>query len=178
MTYVLDRIWQALGDATSEGTGFTLGILATIGVGGGPRARAIILRKFQPAPARIYFATNVHSDKVDEIQEHPQVALTLQDGSVQLRIQGKAVIADDAERLTAWEALAPHSRELYATAGIPGEAVDETAERVEDPGTAFQRFAWIRVDLEHLDWLDLAGPHQRWQFHREVGGWVGQRVVP
>lgn len=176
---ILNRIWQALHDATSQGTGFTLGFLATIGVGGGPRARAVILRQFEAAPARIYFATNVHSDKVNEIQQHPQVALTLQDGSVQLRIQGKAGITDDAERSAAWETLAPHSRQLYATAGIPGEAMDEAAELADDPGTAFQRFAWVRIDLEHLDWLDLsADSHRRWQFHLEVDGWVGQRVVP
>src|SRR5690625_552507 len=176
---ILSRIWQALHDATSQGTGFTLGFLATIGVGGGPRVRAVILRQFEAAPARIYVATNVHSDKVDEIQQHPQVALTLQDGSVQLRIQGKAGITDDVEQITAWQALAPHSRQLYATAGIPGEAMDEAAELADDPGTAFQRFAWVRIDLEHLDWLDLsADSHRRWQFHLEVDGWVGQRVVP
>ncbi|MDN5743035.1 MAG: pyridoxamine 5'-phosphate oxidase family protein [Yaniella sp.] len=176
---ILNRIWQALHDATSQGTGFTLGFLATIGVGGGPRARAVILRQFEAAPARIYFATNVHSDKGNEIQQHPQVALTLQDGSVQLRIQGKAGITDDAERIAAWEALAPHSRQLYATAGLPGEAMDETAELADDPCTAFQRFAWVRIDLEHLDWLDLAADApQRWEFDLEVDGWVGKRVVP
>lgn len=176
---ILNRIWQALHDATSQGTGFTLGFLATIGVGGGPRARAVILRQFEATPARIYFATNVHSDKVNEIRQHPQVALTLQNGSVQLRIQGKAGITNDVERITAWQALAPHSRQLYAMTGVPGEAMDETAELAEDSGTAFQRFAWVRIDLEHLDWLDLgADAPQRWQFALEVDGWAGERVIP
>lgn len=48
----LNRIWRALHEATSLGTDFTLGFLATIGVGGGPRVRAVILRAFDAAPAR------------------------------------------------------------------------------------------------------------------------------
>src|SRR5699024_7257290 len=93
---ILNRIWQALHDATSQGTGFTLGSLATIGAGAGPGALAVILQPLEQAPARIYFATNVQSGKDNEIQQHPQVALPLQDGSVQIRIQGKAGITDDA----------------------------------------------------------------------------------
>lgn len=174
---ILDRIWQALREATSRRTGFTLGFLATTGVGGGPRVRAVILRNFDQAPARIYFATHMHSDKIAEIQEEPRVALTLYDDSVQLRIRGTASIADDVERHGAWEGLAQHSQQIYAPVGRPGEAI-ETAELADDAGTAFERFALIRIDLEHLDWLDLAAdPHQRWQFHREVHDWVGQCVV-
>lgn len=111
--------------------------------------------------------------------QHPHVALTLHADSAQLRIRGTASITDETERHAAWETLAPQSRALYAPAGIPGDAMDETAELADDAGTAFQRFAWIRVDLEHLDWLDLGvHPHRRWQFHREVHGWEGQRGVP
>lgn len=176
---LLEHIWLTLDKAATQGTGFTLGFLATLGVRGGPRVRATILRQFEQAPDRVYFATNAHSDKVAEIQQHPQVALTLYSDSVQLRLRGKASITDETERRAAWENLAPHSRQLYAPAGVSGQPLEQTAQIAEDAAAAFQRFAWVRVDLDHLDWLDLTTePHLRWQFSRELDGWDGQRVVP
>lgn len=182
---VLQRVWRALHEATTHRTGFTLGFLGTTGVHGGPRVRAIILRRFEQSPERIYFASHIDSDKVAEIRENPQVALTLHDNdrSVQLRIEGTAnVIEDDAERRRVWEQLADHSQQLYASKLTPGVPLHDVVNNVPvevGPSSAFERFAWIRIDLARLDWLDLsAEPHQRWQFTQVTGSWGGQRIIP
>lgn len=47
-----------------------------------------------------------------------------------------------------------------------GSGSGSGAER-EDDAAAFGRFAWIRIDCERLDWLDLsASPQARWEFER------------
>lgn len=177
----LQRIWQLLREATTQGTGFTLGFLGTAADHGGPGVRAIILRQFKESPARIFFATHAHAAKVTEIRANPQVALTLHDNdrAVQLRLEGTAnVVQDDVERQRAWKTLAAHSQRLYASTFVPGETW-HGSEESEDIDTAFCRFAWIRIEVERLDWLDLAvDPHQRWQFWRGADTWEGQRVVP
>lgn len=182
---ILQRIWSALDFATTQGTGFTVGFLGTISNEGGPRIRAVIMRRFDQSPERIFFATNANAQKVIEIRDQPQVALTLQDNdsAVQLRIEGTAnVVEDPAQRRNAWESLAPHSRQLYASPEVPGRPLTENVYSLVDDSemrSAFERFAWIRMDLAWLDWLDLAAePQHRWQFRLNEGSWRGQRVVP
>ena len=180
---LFETIRHALSDAaTSPGNGFTLMNVATIGRDGGPRARFVILRDFSRSPDCIGFATHAQSEKVVEIRANPRIAATCYDreSSVQLRLEGVAtVIEDDAERWRAWQRLAPHSRQQYVSQVVPGEPLEDPRNLPADPSTAYQRFAWIRLELRHLDWLDLsADPHQRWQFARRDNGWVGHRIVP
>lgn len=177
---VLQRIWQSLQEATTRSTGMTLSFLGTVGLDGGPRVRGIILRKFQEDPQRLYFATHIHSDKVAEIHRTPQVALTGNDSehNVQLRIEGHArIVKDPVLRQHAWESLAPHSQQLYASASVPG-APDDAAPQ-DHESSAFDRFTWVEIECERLDWLDLsAEPQERWKFSRDANTWHGQRIVP
>lgn len=177
---VLDSIWQELQAATTQRTGFTLAALATVTATGQPRARSVILRDFASTPERIWFATDVRSAKIAEIRARPEVALTLYDAAAdtQLRAEGRAtIIEDDDERRRAWQTLAPHSKQLYADPAVPGAPLD--AAQQEDHRTAFERFAWVSIELDRLDWLDLSSqPQQRWQFHRKKRTWAEHRVVP
>lgn len=179
---ILSSIWEALGAATTRRTGYTLASLATVTAQGQPRSRSVILRDFRASPERLFFATHAHSAKVAEIRANPQVGVTFydDDSSVQLRVQGTATMVDDgAERLRAWHTLAPHTQYQYASLAEPGAPLQENLTVNEDPDTAFQRFAWLRVELHQVEWLNLAStPHQRWQFERTGNTWRGQRVVP
>ncbi len=48
-----------------------------------------------------------------------------------------------------------------------------------DNQTLLELSAWISIELQALDWLDLSDePHQRWQFVRRRGTWQGQPVAP
>ena len=177
---LLASIWETLRAATTQRTGFTLATLATVTAAGQPRARSVIVRDFATDPERVYFATHADSDKVREMRARPAVALAFYDAanSAQLRIEGQAQLVEDpAERHRVWDTLAPHSRDLYTATTLPGVPLEAAAD--PDPRTAFERFAWVSIELDRLDWLDLSGePHQRWQFRREGASWAGHRVVP
>lgn len=180
---LLAQMWSIISEAaTPPGNGFTLMNLATIGLGGEPKARSVILREFLPAPERLGFATHAWSEKVAEIRANPAVAVTCYDRerSVQLRAEGIAnVVDDDADRWRAWQRLTPQSQHPYVSRTVPGEPGDADGDTDEDPSTAFQRFAWISVKLQRLDWLDLTtAPHQRWRFDQTNHSWRGRRVIP
>lgn len=177
---LLNSIWDSLHAATVQRTGFTLATLATVTAAGQPRARSVIVRDFATDPERISVATHADAAKVSEMRARPAVALTFYDAasSVQLRAEGVAKLVDDpVERQRVWDTLAPHSRDLYTATTLPGVPLEAAAD--PDSRTAFERFAWVSIELDRLDWLDLSGePHQRWQFRREGASWAGHRVVP
>ncbi len=178
-----ERVLGSLVAATEGRTPFTLGFLGTTGTDGGPRVRAVIIREVDRAAGRVMVATNSLSRKVEEIGHQPRVALTLYDDDrgVQLRIRGHAaVVEDEKERRRAWERFSSNSHQLYASRLVPGTPrPDQPVDGPGDDETAMERFAWIRIDMTDLDWLDLAGdPHIRWQFTREGGSWSGQEIVP
>jgi len=179
---VLDQIWQSLSDAVHmPGHDFALLNLATVGLDGDPKARFVILREVSRSREYLGFATHTGSTKVAEIRAIPAVAATFYNRNrlVQLRLEGVAqVVEEDAERWRAWQTLAPHTQEQYATLSIPGEPVTDGPPR-EDPATAFQRFAWIEIRPQRMEWLDLSTqPHHRWLFVRDANQWFGQRVIP
>ncbi|MFK0004815.1 pyridoxamine 5'-phosphate oxidase family protein [Paenarthrobacter sp. NPDC090522] len=182
---ILEHLLTCLEDATKGRTGFTLGFLGTVGLDGGPRVRAVILRAVDREAGRIMIATNSSSGKVSEMDRVPQVALTMYDDhrGVQLRVTGTArIIEDSDERARAWRHFAPHSRHLYASPLIPGSPlmdVEDLAGETSDEAAAFDRFAWVGLEMDHLDWLDFSGSGQvRWEFDLVNGAWHGQEVVP
>ena len=179
---LLETIWQSLTEAaTVPGHGLTLMNIATINLAGKPSARSVILRGFSRSPERIGFATHAQSEKVREIRANPAVAATCYDRerALQLRLEGVAtVVEDDAERWHAWRRLPPHSQQQYISLAVPGEPFAGHETFVQDPSTAFQRFAWISLELQHVESLDLsADPHARWQFSRINNSWSSQRVI-
>ncbi|UKA49313.1 pyridoxamine 5'-phosphate oxidase family protein [Arthrobacter sp. FW305-123] len=186
MSTSAETLELALGSlmAATEGrTPFTLGFLGTTGPDGGPRVRAVIIRAVDRTAGQVMVATNVLSRKVAELGHQPLVALTLYDDDrgVQLRILGNAeVVTDESERRRAWERFRPSSRHLYASALVPGSPrTDQPLDGPGDDATAMERFAWIRINMTDLDWLDLLGdPHIRWQFTRDGSNWRGQEIIP
>ncbi|WP_165313161.1 pyridoxamine 5'-phosphate oxidase family protein [Rothia halotolerans] len=191
---VLEEIWRSLHAATARHTPFTLGYLGTVDAEGAPRVRAVILRRVDREWGELALATDRRSAKVSEIAGNPRVALTVYDEerSVQQRIEGRARLDDSAERERVWVSLGSHSRDLYRSPWAPGtilpaEAGDDVeprpaethAEAATDDAAAFERFAWVRIECERLDWLDLsASPQERWEFRRGADEWEGQRIVP
>lgn len=187
---LLHSVWRSLESATARRTPFTLGYLGTVGLAGEPRVRAVILRRFELDRASLLFATNVGSAKIAEIRNNPRVALTVNDddAAVQLRMEGRAeVVGDSGLRRLAWESFGPQTRHLFESSSAPGTPLSKShgpepsdSECLEgDKSTEFDRFAWVRINLERLDWLDIASTKpQRCQFVREGRGWAGQWVTP
>jgi len=187
---LLRRIWGALQDATTHRTPFTLGYLATVDANNAPRCRAIILRRFAPDRGDVTFLTNTMSAKVHEIRAHPLVALTVNDdnAAVQLRMEGHAEIVENlAERRRAWESFGPQTQNLFRSPLAPGtrlgepRGLDAVAADARGPeeNAEFERFAWVTIRLERLDWLDISSSeHERCQFLREGNTWSADWVVP
>lgn len=178
--HVLENIWEALREATTQRTEFTRAALATVTTAGQPRVRSVILREFATHPERIGFATDVRSAKIAEIHANPQVALAFYDAmtDTQLRIEGTAVVVTDHDqRQRAWQHLTLHSKQLYADPAIPGTPLE--ADETSDERTAFERFAWVSIDIASRDWLELsAEPLRRWHFQRHNATWTGHGLVP
>lgn len=86
---------------------------------------------------------------------------------VQLRIVGRATtIVDEGQRRRAWDALPSHSRKVFEVDSAPGDQL-----------TAYDQFAWIRIELHELEWLDLSTqPHERWRLLRGGQGWITERM--
>lgn len=185
---VFDGLWVALAEATGRRTPLTLGYLGTIGLDGTPQVRAVILRRTDHDDGAVYVATRADSAKVAEVGREPRVALTFVDGDagVQLRLTGRArVVVDAGERALAWQGFADHNRALYRSALVPGSPLP--SDPVGGPGgdgpgdeeTEFARFAWVRIDVDAVDRLDLSElPHTRQRFRRTATGWTGSAVVP
>ncbi|XVX18616.1 pyridoxamine 5'-phosphate oxidase family protein [Actinomycetota bacterium] len=184
-----DLVWQSLHEATTRRAPFTLGHLATVGLSGEPRVRAVILREFDADSARLLIATHARSDKVAEIAREPRVAMTLYDDarSVQLRLEGIAEsVQDPTERQRVWHSLGDQTHGLYRSSLIPGTPLPDgdptgvgSEPGVPDKAAMIERFAAIWLRIESLDWLDLSVPgHLRWRLARDGGEWSGGRVVP
>ncbi|MCE1177608.1 MAG: pyridoxamine 5'-phosphate oxidase family protein [Micrococcales bacterium] len=185
---IRDLVWQSLHEATTRRTPFTLGHLATAGLSGEPRVRAVILREFDADSARLLIVTHAGSHKMVEIGREPRVAMTLYDDtrSVQLRLEGVAeTVHDPTERQRVWQSLGDQTHDLYRSPLVPGTPVPEDATQsagnpeADDETAVLARFAAIWIRVESLDWLDLSVPdHLRWRLVRDGGGWSWLRVVP
>ncbi|MFE4544266.1 pyridoxamine 5'-phosphate oxidase family protein [Arthrobacter sp. NPDC056727] len=187
---LLRFIWGSLGEATTKRTSFTLAYLATVDANNAPRLRGLILRGFDAEEGSVSFTTNTKSAKADEIRRNPLVALAAidSDAGVQLRMDGRAEIVEDpAERQRAWDALGPQTRVLYRSPLTPGAPLESNpgtdssaAHSSESKENAeFERFAWVRVRLEQLDWLDISSKtHKRCRFIREGNHWASEWIAP
>jgi hypothetical protein len=174
---VLAAVWDALRAATTRRTPFTVAHLATVDAGGAPHVRAVILRECDADAGTVAFAADARSPKVRDLRGDPRVALGLYDGeAVQLRLEGRAVVAGPVERRRRWEDLPPHNRRLYGAGPAPGEPLPAATDAAPPE---VDRFAWVRVHVDRVDRLDLAtDPHERTVLTRTSGGWTGGRVVP
>jgi hypothetical protein len=180
---VLAATWQALADATTRRTPYTLAALASVDGTGAPSVRSVILRDCDPGAGTVAFATDTRSAKVVQIEGEPRVALTVWDDGtgVQVRLTGHAVVAGADERRRRWGALGPRTRRGYGSPSVPGTPLgpgDAPAEP-DDEDAWLDRFAWVAVRVDRVDRLDISAyPHDRAVFVRAATGWSGARVVP
>jgi len=142
--------------------------------------RTVILRKVIPQEHRLFFHTDIRSNKWQELQLNHSISVLLYDAAerIQIRINGKAVLHqyDDIAN-TAWQNTQLYSRRCYMatsapsdfsaipTSGLPEafELKDPTAEESE---WGRQNFGVVEVMANTLDWLWLhhAG-HRRAMFN-------------
>jgi general stress protein 26 len=73
---------------------FHSGMLTTRAINGDLRSRPMAVAKVDP-DGDLYFSTDVHSAKTDEIQANPAVNVSFQSNSVYVSVSGRAEVLND-----------------------------------------------------------------------------------
>jgi len=142
--------------------------LATIGGGGAPRLRTLVLRGFDATTRTLRLHTDRRAGKFGEIAADPRVSLHGYDPGqrVQLRLEGHATLhTDDAVAEAGWAASRDFSRMCYAIDPGPGMPVEAPLPAPLDPAAGRPHFAVIRLEFHCMEWLWLAAEgHRRARF--------------
>jgi general stress protein 26 len=121
---------------------FETAMLVTTSLEGKPRARPMAIAGHAEG-ALLYFATRVEDEKLDEILQQPQVAITLQKADCFLSLSGRARIETDLQLLhRLWKG----SMNLW----FPGGARDPHLALIQfDPQVAeyWDRSGWRKLEF-------------------------------
>jgi pyridoxamine 5'-phosphate oxidase len=183
---LLDR---ARAGEVAEPTAMTL---ATVGEGGRPSARMVLLKGFDERG--FVFYTNLESRKAGELQANPHAALCFhwQPLEAQVRIEGAIQRVED-EEADEYFASRPRVSQIGAWASLQSRPLDSFAELESRVEEIDQRFAggpvprppyWsgYRVVPDRIEfWTGRPGRlHEREVFLRDpsTGGWRSQIMYP
>lgn len=176
---VFERVWTRVEAAASDpGHPFRTPTVGTMN-SERPALRTVVLRSAEREPQRVAFHTDRHSQKVEDIRQHPRVAWHWWDPEAreQVRLRGTTTIhTDDAVADAMWSredpaSLAVHVRDVAS--GTPMDAPDDglgasvQSEPIsrEDVAPGREHFAVVRTVVDFVDWLHLhPDGHYRAQF--------------
>ena len=183
---IWDDVWDRLEDAAARGKpAFHLPTLATVGPGGVPAARVVVLRHADRAAGVVGCHTDARSPKAAAIIANPAAAWVFYDrpGKVQVRVSGRTeLIAEGPAFEAAWANTTPSARRCYLAPHAPGAAADgpepnvPAAFRDRDPTDAESapgraHFRLLRTTADRVEYLRLAHDgHRRLHFVRSPGG--------
>lgn len=144
--------------ADTPGHGFRLPTLATVGPGGSPEARVVVLRAFDAGGRTLTFHTDVRSPKVAELRADPRAVLVFYDPAtpcqVRARVRAEVHLGDDVTRRL-WDVAPPETRTGYAAAYAPGEVVAGDEPLAADDARGFENFCAVVCRFDELDVLVL-----------------------
>jgi hypothetical protein len=142
--------------------------IATVSADGAPRARTMVLRRFDPAGRQLLLHTDRRAGKLDDIAREPRVAVHVYDAraGLQVRLRASARIhIGDAVARAGWNAGAPRSRACYAIDPAPGTEVSAPPPAPTDEAAGQGNFAVLELTFVSLEWLWLFhGGHRRARF--------------
>lgn len=166
--------------------------VATVSPDGLPQVRTVVLRGTANA-GEPYFYTDTRSQKAAALAEHPLAELHVYWSKTkeQFRVRGTVTftVQQDndwqARRRELWHAQREQARQLLlgAPPSTPLEQLDSDLEQhyasldtsqKEPPNT----FALVAITPSWVDYLKLAQPQVRQQYHLTEAGWQGGQVVP
>ena len=152
--------------------------LATVGLGGSPQARTVMLREFHAESHELTIHTDLRTPKVEEMRRTPGAQCVFWDPSreLQLRLSGDVSVhgGDELARV-AWEGVDLAGRFSYLTDSPPSgdidrptsgrEGMDGRVPTPEEAAFGWDNFAVLVLKLKEIDWvlLDNAG-HRRAKF--------------
>lgn len=188
---LLETAWMHLHQSAEvKDAGFRIAQAASVGLGGAPRVRTVVLRGVDIPARAVRFHTDIRSPKVEELRQNPAVSLIAYDreGGRQIRLEGAATLvhADEAAH-GYWQSSHQRSLIYYRTPYPPGSTlsaanqadVTDTMREPPAPDSGFENFCAVVISVHRLDWLDLAASgHRRAVFDRVGDVWRGAWVAP
>jgi pyridoxamine 5'-phosphate oxidase len=159
-------IWNMLEQATkSHRAPFHYGTIATIHHHI-PELRTVILRRVLQDTHQLFFHTDVRSQKVEQLKEHPLLSWLFYDekSRIQLRLYAKAVLhTKDAVADYGWEHSRLASKLCYTTSSPSGtalqtpELINLNVKEADDAllETARNHFCIVETIINKMDWVFL-----------------------
>lgn len=145
-------------------------VISTVGEGGFPEARTVVLRQFDLTARTLRFHTDARSPKIAQMEADSRVSALFydRDAKVQIRARGKAIIhGEDEVARIAWDSSKAFARRCYledpgpsslseaATSGLT-EELEGREPTPEELDIAFPLFRVVLIHVESLDWLYLS----------------------
>ncbi len=171
--------------------------LATVTPTGDPRNRTVVFRGFRGDTDQFQFAVDSRSEKIDQIQHHPQaqVCWYFPKTREQFRVTGSLTLVMDpvahpdpsiyaADRVQLWRQLSTKGRLLWywPTPKAPQAAVSDYVEDIPKDSEPPETFVLLLLDPWGVDHLELKGdetyPQLRHLYQRTEQGWSKQAVNP
>lgn len=155
---------QAVADRKHPMRTVTIGYVAN----GTPQIRTVVLRRVDIETRKVYFHTDIRSEKVNDILANNQLSWLAYDSSLrtQIILSGKTII-HHKNKVTQkhWNATQHSSRRCYLLASGPGKEITEEVKlmeeklknfsyTMEESEAGFENFAVVETTVEHLDWYN------------------------
>ena len=182
-----DAPWLAeLRDAKETVHGPTLVYLATLGKGGWPRVRTLVVRDVED-DGSILSCSDARSAKDDQLKSDARAegVLWFEKPKVQFRLRGECRVVsagdDDALRERVWKKLKDSGRMLFAWPNPGGPRAEEStfSEGVGEDTPVPDNFEVLRLVAAEVDRLDLSQtPHKRTIWTLAAGAWSAREVNP
>jgi pyridoxamine 5'-phosphate oxidase len=144
--------------------------------------RTVVFRGYDREKQSIIFHTNNLTNKINEIQDNPNVGALFYDrkAKIQIRCNGDAVINNmDQYCKERWNKMSAQSQECYYQNISPGENI-EHPEIVENKreNKLSENFTVVTINISKIDWLYLSSTgHTRVKFLKN-NGFTGQWIAP
>ncbi len=142
--------------------------------------RIVVLRGINKDEKKIWFHSDIRSNKVKILKYNPESSLLFYDKSekIQLRVSGLAKINYQNEiTKRSWKKTAHMSRQCYLGDSQPGsdvtkptsgltEDIDNSKYTIEQSEAGYKNFCVIEIHLKSIEWLYLAAKgHRRAYFN-------------
>ncbi|MHA6261798.1 pyridoxamine 5'-phosphate oxidase family protein [Arenibacterium sp. CAU 1754] len=152
--------------------------LATVDARTVPHLRTVALRRADQDAGQVDVFTDSLSCKINELNANPNAGILFWEPvtRTQLRLSGGVEILTGPAVRPIWDALPEEQHENYSHLPPPGQPIEAHDAYAQQPSP--DRFAILRLTLDHIDYVCLAPDiHRRAAFVR-TDDWQGQWLSP
>ncbi len=173
---IRERVWAELERAVHDRHHeWRTPVLATVGKGGSPNARTVVLRHADAKLQSLHFYTDRRSPKIAELLHQPAALLVFWSKRLnwQLRVQAEMAVQTSGPQVdSVWERVSQSAASGdYLSVDAPGDAL-QAEQAVRSDATGMHHLAILVAQVQEIDWLELrrAG-HRRAVFSANTWEW-------